>query len=60
MEEKNLENIVTREHLQEHGFRCKGKRMYRIIHDQEIVFIEVMTNCYIFDGIYPVKKRIGS
>jgi hypothetical protein len=57
MEEKNLENLVSKEHLKERGFRQKHKIMYRVIHDQEIRFIEVMPGAYMFDGVYYHTKR---
>jgi hypothetical protein len=57
MDIKNLENCVSGEHLRERGFRKHGNVMYRMIHQQEIRFIEVVQNMYIFDGVYYSKKR---
>lgn len=57
MDESRLDDIVSKEHLKERGFRQYHKIMFRIIHDQEIRFIEVIQNGYLFDGVYYLPKR---
>ena len=59
MDEQNLENVVSYEFLHKKDFRPKGTKMVRYFHEHEIVFIEVAHEMYIFDNVYPVRKRLS-
>lgn len=57
MNEQDLENLVSEEHLKERGFHKRHKTMYRVIHKQEVRFIEIMPNAYMLDGFYYVERK---
>lgn len=56
--EPSLDNLVSGNHLEHSGFKKKHGVMYRIIHDQEIRFIEVRDNLYAWAGIHYVGRPI--
>lgn len=54
--EQSLDNLVSKSHLEHSGFKEKRGVMYRVIHDQEIRFIEVKNGLYSWAGIHYVGR----
>lgn len=54
----NLEdlNLISEKNLVEKGFRKRGCNMYKIIHDQEIRFVEIGPQVYAFDKVEYIAR----
>lgn len=57
--EQSLENLVSYGNLKNSEFKERRGMMYRVIHDQEIRFVEVKNGLYTYAGIHYVGKGFG-
>lgn len=58
MNESDLEKMVSKDQLEEKGFRKKPHYMYKIHGEYEIRYVEVMPNAYILDGVGRIPQRL--
>jgi len=56
--EERVSNLTTEEELEHKGYHKNKHYMYRVIHDQEIRFVNVMDNLYAFSGVYYRRRKI--
>lgn len=56
MNEELLEHLVSGVQLEAHGYKRRGKIMYRRHNNEEIRYLEFMTGAYLFDGIYTLHR----
>jgi hypothetical protein len=55
-EEQSLDNLVSEQHLLHSEFKKKKGILYRVIHDQEIRFVEVRQGLYAWAGVHYIGR----
>lgn len=58
IKEQSLDNLVSESHLIHSEFKKRKGVLYRVIHDQEIRFVEVRQGLYAWAGVYYVGRPI--
>jgi hypothetical protein len=56
--EQSLDNLVNKSHLLNSEFRERKGVLYRVIHDQEIRFVEVKQGLYAWTGVHYVGRPV--